>query len=76
MQTSALAQQLEGERVGRWGWWGCGFMRGEMCHVYFVSTAMDSWSGFRGYTVIFRHVSVPLNSDGACVYVQKQHCLL
>lgn len=47
-----------------------------MCHVYFVSTAIDRWSGFRGYTVIFRHVSIPLNSSGACVYVQKQRCLL
>lgn len=34
-----------------------------MCHIYFVSTAMDSWSGFRVHTVIFQHASVPLNSQ-------------
>lgn len=40
-----------------------------MCHVYFMSTAMDSWSGFRVHNVIFRHVSVPSTRS---VCVQKQ----
>lgn len=50
-----------------------------MCHVYFMSTAMDSWSGFRVHTVIFHHVSVPQNSQTS-VCIQKQcglscHCV-
>lgn len=31
-----------------------------------MSTAMDSWSGFRDHAVIFHHVSAPLNSQCLC----------
>lgn len=44
--TQTLAQQLEGVS---------GFMCGGMCHVYFMSTAMDIWSGVKGHTAIFQH---------------------
>lgn len=57
MLTLVPAQQLEGVH---------GFMWRGMCHVYFMSTAMDSWSGFRDHAVIFHHVSVPLNSQCLC----------
>lgn len=30
-----------------------------MCHIHFMSAAMDSWSGVRGHAVIFHHVSAP-----------------
>lgn len=62
------AQQLEGVY---------GFMWGGMCHVYFMSTAMDSWSGFRVHTVIFHHVSVPLNSQrwSQCLYPEAMRSL-
>ena len=38
-------------------------MWGGMCHFYFMSTAMDSWSGFRVHTVIFHHASIHPNSQ-------------
>lgn len=59
MQTLVAAQQLEGV---------FGFMWRGICHVYFMSTAMDSWSGFRVHTVIFHHVSAPRNS---LFFIQK-----
>lgn len=37
-----------------------------MCHICFMSTAMDSWSGFRGHAVIFRRASVPSQTPSQC----------
>lgn len=61
IQTSVSAQWLE----------GCEFVWGRMCHIYFMSTAMDSWSGFRVHAVIFQRASAPSQLT-ASVFVQKR----
>lgn len=45
-----------------------------MCHIYFMSTAMDSWSGFRVHAVIFQCASVPSQLT-ASVFLQKRRGL-
>lgn len=45
-----------------------------MCHIYFMSTAMASCSGFRVHAVIFHHASVP-SKITASISIQKKHSL-
>lgn len=42
-----------------------------MCHISFMSTATDSWSGFRVHAVIFQRASVPSQLT-ASVFVRKR----